>query len=554
MRFPSALFGVVIVLMLLLAACGGDATATPTPTDVPPTIQAPTSTQQPAATSTPASAPTPEPLLPTTSTDYSSITEELSKLIHGVVAESGITGLSVALVDDQEMVWSEGFGFADKENGVEATPQTVYGVASVSKLFTAAAIMQLAEKGEIDIDQPLRTYLPDFSINNRVPDAGPITPRNVMTHHSGLPSNWLNGMVAFGDDKDALRRTEFGNLVQEINAAHVANPPNTTFSYSNLGYELLGHTVEQVTGQGFSDYVDDAILQPMGMESSSFGPTSDMKLLRSKEYLNGEQQEYFWGRDIPAGALNTTVEDLSRFMMMVFGDGEVDGQRILKTETLAEMLKSQNSDVPLDLDVRWGLGWYLLPLPGLDYTKTAWHSGGDGMWNSLLVTLPEHKLGVVVLSNSGEAAPVNFQIATTILERALEVKAGIERPLADPPDIVSLSTGELVGYAGLYTTDLGWMNVRVDGANLYADLFGQSFKLLAHSEGRFSIEGLDWSEAQLTIRTVDGRTALKLYGFAVGGLGFGERIESTTVPEAWMARVGAYEIINGKPGFSHLLD
>jgi len=159
-----------------------------------------------------------------------------------------------------------------------------------------------------------------------------------------------------------------------------------------------------------------------------------MKPLLSKEYLNGEEQEYIWGRDIPAGSLRTTVEDLSRFMMMVFGDGEVGGQRILRTETLAEMLSPQNSDVPLDFDARWGLSWWLIPLPGLDYAgKTAWHSGGEGMWNSLLVTLPDHKLGVVVLSNSGEADLVNYQIATTVLERALAAKAGIERPPGEPP-------------------------------------------------------------------------------------------------------------------------
>ena len=108
--------------------------------------------------------------------DYSSITGELSRQVQAAVEGAGITGLSVALVDDQEMVWSEGFGYADKENGVEATPETVYMVASVSKLFTASAIMQLADKGEIDIDQPVQTYVPEFSINSRFPEAGPITP------------------------------------------------------------------------------------------------------------------------------------------------------------------------------------------------------------------------------------------------------------------------------------------------------------------------------------------------------------------------------------------
>jgi CubicO group peptidase (beta-lactamase class C family) len=482
--------------------------------------------------------------------DYSSVTGELSQLIQAAVEEAGITGLSVALVDDQEIVWSEGFGYADKENGVEATPETVYGVGSISKLFTASAIMQLADQGEIDIDQPLQTYIPEFSVNSRFSGAGPITPRSLMTHHSGLPSDWINGIFAFGDDRDALTRSEFSNLVPEIKQAHVTNPPNTAFSYSNLGYSLLGHTVEQVTGQEFIDYMDEAMLQPMGMDSSSFTLRSDMKPRLSKEYLNGEEQEVIWGRDIPAGSLRTSVEDLSRFMMMVFGDGELGGQRILRAETVAEMLSPQNSDVPLDFDARWGLGWWLIP-PGLDYAgKTAWHSGGEGMWNSLLLTLPEHKLGVVLLSNSGEAELViNFKIATTILEEALKVKAGIERPPAEPPDVVSLPTDELLSYEGLYTTDLGWMNIRSDGTDLYADVMGQSFKLLPHGEGRFSIEGVSARDAQVTIKEVNGRTALNLYGLAVGGLGYGERLEPTSISEAWMDRLGSYEITNGKPGF-----
>ena len=90
------------------------------------------------------------------SPDYSSITGELSQLVQTTVDEAGITGLSVALVDDQKIVWSEGFGYADKEKGIKATPETIYGVGSISKLFTATAIMQLAEEGEIDIDQPLQ--------------------------------------------------------------------------------------------------------------------------------------------------------------------------------------------------------------------------------------------------------------------------------------------------------------------------------------------------------------------------------------------------------------
>ena len=348
--------GMAILAILVLAACGGEATATTPPTDVPAATQAPISTQQPAATPTPAPAATPGTTpKPTILTDYSSITASLSQQIQSVVDATGITGLSVALVDDQELVWAEGFGYADKENGVKATLQTVYGVASVSKLFTATAIMQLAESGKLDIDQPLQTYIPDFSINSRFTGSAPITLRNVMTHHSGLPSDLLNGMVVRGDNEISLTESAFDELVQQLETSYVANPPNTGFSYSNLGYGLLGHAVAQSAGQDFIKYVDDAILRPLGMTSSSFTITPEIEKLRSKEYRNGEKVTHSWFRELPAGGLSTNVQDLSRFMMMVFGNGETEGQRILKAETLAEMLRPQNSDVPLDLDTQWGL-------------------------------------------------------------------------------------------------------------------------------------------------------------------------------------------------------
>lgn len=530
-RVPLALFKIIFTGMTLLVACVGNAASTT------PSPNSTTNTPVPSSTS---------------SSDYSSIIAELSQQIQNTVDTTGITGLSVALVDDQEIVWSEGFGFADKENGVKATPETVYGIASISKLFTATAIMQLAEDGKIEIDQPLKTYIPEFSINSRYADSDPITARNVMTHHSGLPSNLLNGIFANGDNEVSLTESAFNELVQEIDTEYVGAPPNTTFSYSNLGYGLLGHAVEQPSGQDFIGYVDQAIFQPLGMTSSSFSLTPEIEQLRSKEYRNGKAVDNIWSRDVPAGSMSTNVQDLSRFMMTVFGEGELDGERILKAETLVEMLTPQHGDIPLDLDVQWGLGWWLLPI-GLDYAgRNAWHSGGEGMWNSMLYTLPDHKLGVVVLGNSAEAAGPEFiKIAPTVLAQALAVKTGIEKPEVEVPDVISLTNNETISYVGKYTTDLGQMGIRVDSDDLYADLMGTSFKLIPHSDGRFSIEGLPWSEAQMTIRTVDGRTVLKLFGMAVGGLGYGERIEPSPAPQAWMDRLGTYEISNGKPGFTN---
>lgn len=105
-----------------------------------------------------------------------------------------VTGLSLALIDDQRVVWAEGFGYADRANNIPATPETLYRAGSITKLFTATAIMQLVERGLIDLDQPVKTYLPEFSFKTRFPDTPPITIRHILTHHSGLPRDILRGM------------------------------------------------------------------------------------------------------------------------------------------------------------------------------------------------------------------------------------------------------------------------------------------------------------------------------------------------------------------------
>ena len=118
---------------------------------------------------------------------YASVQQELERLIPKLMRKNDVVGLSIALIDDQETVWAAGYGYADASAGIPATVQTVYRVASISKLLTSTAVMQLAEAGLIDIDRPIADYLTDFTIKTRFADADPITPRNLMTHHSRTP-------------------------------------------------------------------------------------------------------------------------------------------------------------------------------------------------------------------------------------------------------------------------------------------------------------------------------------------------------------------------------
>ena len=115
--------------------------------------------------------------------NYDYAKEHLSWLIRKEMKRNKVMGVSIAIVDDQKVLWAQGFGYSDAKNEIPATPETVYRIGSISKLFTAMATMKLVEDGQVDIDRPLKIYLPQFSVRTRFSDSGPITPRTIMTHH-----------------------------------------------------------------------------------------------------------------------------------------------------------------------------------------------------------------------------------------------------------------------------------------------------------------------------------------------------------------------------------
>jgi len=375
--------------------------------------------------------------------DYSYTKEYITWLIQKEMKGNDVTGLSIALVDDQRVVWAQGFGYADEANRVPATPDTIYRVGSISKLFTATAAMQLVEQGKLDIDKPLSTCLPEFSVKSRFPDAGPITPRTLMTHHSGLPSDFLKGMWTKNPEP-------FTNVVNLIRDEYAQYPPDFVFSYSNLGVSLLGNAVERIAGRPYASHMDEAVLRPLGMNYSSFSARSDTASPMAKGYRKGKETEEPMLRDVPAGGLHTSVLDLSRFMEMVFARGRAGERRILREETLAEMLRPQNGGVPLDHDFRTGLGWMLTEVGIENAGKVAWHDGATLVYRSQLIILPEQKLGVVVLSNSATAGTVVHKVASEALKLALEAKTGIRQPERNKPveRDIGLSAKERSEWAG----------------------------------------------------------------------------------------------------------
>jgi len=483
--------------------------------------------------------------------DYGYTKEYMRWMAHREMSGSSVTGLSIALVDDQEIVWSEGFGLADKENSIPAAPETIYRVGSISKLFAATAAMQLAEQGRFDIDKPLQNYLPEFSIKRRFSDATPVTPRTLMTHHSGLPSDYAKGMWTGQPEP-------YASIVAHIRDEYAAAPPDTIFSYSNLGVTLLGLAEERAAGRHFAALMRTALLEPMGMRHSAFASGPDTSPAAARAYSKGSLAEEAGLRDVPAGGLNSTVLDLSRLMQMVFAGGTSNGRRIISPASLAEMLRPQNGGIPLDLNFRIGLGWMLGGLGDIDIKgagPVAHHSGATLYHRSMLVMLPDKKLGVVVLSNSATSGRVVNKLAVETLKLALEAKTGITQPVRKARAVSGHAIPDSVraAYAGRYATIAGVVPVTSTSGHLRAELFGKSFLLVPGTDGllslKFRLFGLfpislgDLDYIGITKDTIDGREILKARLDSQEVL-VGTRLKPAPISPAWQARTGEYEVIN----------
>jgi CubicO group peptidase (beta-lactamase class C family) len=477
--------------------------------------------------------------------DYRYAQDYLTWLIDKEMSQNDITGLSIALVDDQQVVWQTGFGYADLENGVRADPETLYRAGSIAKLFTASAVMQLSEQGRIDIDQPLAAALPEFSIKSRFAHADPVTPRNVMAHYSGLPSNYLLDLYVRNPSP------RFEVVLDGLRDQYLTFPPNKVFSYSNAGMAVLGTAVQQLSGEPFGDYMARHFFQPLGMAHSRFAARPLVKT-----YEKHREAEAYSLRDMPAAGLLSNVVDLSQFIRMQFAGGALDGRHVLSASSVDEMLRPQNARAPFAFDSLVGLGWMLhgIQVPGGG--PVASHGGSLPDSHSMLAILPGHKLGVVVLTNSGSSHMTVSKIAGEALRLMLEAKTGVRQP---PPHLAAGSPAraptaeELRLFEGHFDTLVGLARISTKSGKIEAEAAGHRFRLVPHEDGLFSLEykvfGLlavrvrEFDDIRMSIADIDGRQVI---AGRIGGetMLFGEKIKVARFPEHFRRYLGQYELID----------
>ena len=484
-----------------------------------------------------------------TSEQFAPIKYAVSELIRKQMNAKDVPGLSIALVDDQKIVWAEGFGFADRAQRLLARADTLYSVGGLSMLFTASALLQFADQGIVDLDQPVTKYLPEFSMRTRFPKAPAITPRHLLAHLSGLPA--MHFMNMWTPKPEPLAA-----FVARLKNVYVANPPGRLYSPSFPGYDVLGRVIETHCNKSFAVCMQERLLTPLGMPRSTFDMARADRALFATHYWSDEPVPSVTVRDIPAAGLVSNVSELARFMQMIFANGKSDGKQILKTRSVDEMQSVQNAGVALDLDTRTGLGWRLSGVHFPQARTVAWLSNESPFGRGRMLLVPEHKLGVVVLTNSSNSSEPVEKISERLMELVLQ-----NRKPATPEETQQVLTAssapprheDIVGH---YATSLGLISVKADGERYRATMFGKLFDLEPQPEGLLAPEyrflGLipipisALNEARLTTMRVDTQHIAVAY-YRNQAHRLGTRIQPVRLSEVWRQRLGEYQAVQRDP-------
>ena len=334
-----------------------------------------------------------------------------------------LPSVSAAVFRGEKLAWSEAIGLADVEQGIEATPDTQYAVASITKTFTAVSVLQLRDAGRLDLDDPLSKHLPEAA-------HGTPTLRRMLAHASGLqrePPGEIWETLTFPGEEDLLRGLEEAEQVL---------PPMAAWHYSNLAYALLGIVVSRISGTPFRDYVQERLLGPVGLERTTWGPGEGAALPYFVEpYSDSVRREpvlELGGKGGESG-LYSTVGDLARWGAFLCDPDE----SVLAPSSVAEM-----HDLNVMAEANWTLGWGL----GIELWRRGerifgGHTGGFPGFLSILAYSRRDHVGAVVLTNAGnwpKLSPTGLELAEAAVEELAPELEPWRSEAAPPVEIAPL--------------------------------------------------------------------------------------------------------------------
>ncbi len=365
----------------------------------------------------------PEPTAAPQRDSVAAALDDIDAFVAGVMEEWHVPGLAIAVIKDGDVVLSKGYGYRDIDEELPVTPRTLFAIGSITKSFTVTVLGMLADEGALDWDEPVRTYLGDFDLYDEVATQH-MTPRDLVTHRSGLPRHDL---LWYGSD---LTRQE---LYERLRDLQPSKGFREVFQYQNLMFMTAGLLAGQLAGSSWEGLVQQRIFEPLGMVRSNFS-VKDSQRDDDFSYpynLIDEEARQIDFRLIdemgPAGSINSSVEEMIRYVQFHIDRGKWGGEELL-SEGTARQMQTPQMVIPGDVQydelgyTQYGMGFFVTTYRGRILVH---HGGGIDGFISLLSFMPREKTGMIVLTNATGVTPA-VAVTTTVTRGVYDRILGLE--------------------------------------------------------------------------------------------------------------------------------
>ena len=485
------------------------------------------------------------------SNDYSATIAEGRSAANDMLVQTGASSISVAFVANEQVIWAESFGYADKSGNIPPTADTMYGIGSVSKMLATIATMRLVDQGKVLLDEPVATYVPAFTMLS--PEYTDITVRMLLNHSSGFPGTDYRNAETSG-----AYLTYADQMLTSLSEEYLKHTPGYLNTYCNDGFTMLEELIKNVSGKSYVEFVQDEILTPLHMEHSGYPLETFPSGTYAKTYSGEEENPFLFGNVYASGGFYSTPSDMAQLALMIMNGGNWGTARVLSKGAIDNMAVDQTVGTfnpVISVNQNFGLGWDTVTEGGLEAVGIkSWSKGGDitGYGAEMLLAPDEH-LAVIVIGASGLGSSNALVVAERIMLRALAEKGAISAfptPLpATPKPVATPTSAELDAISGYFATSGVILRIDVnDDSSL--DLFrynGSTWSTLytgvkMRDDGMFSSDALPLKEYSTV--TGDDRTYFAIKNIAGYGhyqnseLSFQKIYPTAALSSKWNARSG----------------
>jgi CubicO group peptidase (beta-lactamase class C family) len=490
----------------------------------------------------------------------SEVQAHLDSLLREQAIRHTLVGASFSLLDiRQPQVYLSHFGYSSLSSAKAVDSQTLFKIGSCTKAMTAMAVMQLVERGVVRLDIPITDYLPELQFRKPAGMAD-ITIHHLLCHTSGLRSEIENGSFTSNREESCY--------ASDLQGDTLLVPPGHIWSYSNLGYGLLGCLIERLSGLSYGDYLRANLFEPAGMLHTRLFE----ELQTSEQLLQG-----YWAdssvyvepglRDLAAGDVVSTISDMNRFMEIFLRGGRINGHQILSPESLEMMMQNQVAGTALSTSDEYGYGLFVLNMETVSDTiigPLAAHKGDTRVFHSAFLVAPRIGLATAVLTNSEHGDAITNSMMLAGMEYYLKHQKGIDISAANYdgfcPEALVYSPLTNTQVVGEYDLGVGGMvRVKATGKKRLkwkTDFRSPSVILNQVEAGLYKVKVVLFKVLPIKVKSlrvffeeVDGQVYLKQMSEGDCSVDYTGKLRKRLYSgNAWESYVGDYEVLNLEPG------